>query len=144
MRDDEVRHLEESCIQDSAIAVTPLPPGLCECHPRGWTTKNFRYRTIPASADTIDAARRFVAVKHSMNLEHKQVWRELARARIAAGCDWGWSMHEWRRAWASHMLLAGHKLQDISRWLGHGDLKTTMRYLRIVEDAMPEPEDLPI
>lgn len=145
MRDDEIRHLEdEPCIKEHAIAVTPLPPGLCRCHPRGWSTKNYRYRVIPASGETVEAARKFVAVKHSMGLNNKTVWRILDRARRASGSTWRWSMHEWRRAWASHMLAAGHKLQDISRWLGHADIKTTMRYLRIVEDEMPDPDDLPI
>jgi len=145
MRDDEVRHLVEDCVKPAAIAVTPLSPGSCNCHPRGWTTKNFRYRLIPASADTVAAARSYVAIKHSMNLDSKKVWTELHRAQVAAGTNtYPWSMHELRRAWASHMLAAGHKLQDISRWLGHADIKTTMRYLRVVEDEMPTPESLPL
>ena len=144
MRDDEVRHLELENIRDNAIAVTPLPPGTCRCHPRGWTTKNYRYRVVPASADTVSAARSYAAVKHAMNLDHKKTWSELHRARAIAGFDWDWSMHELRRAWASHLLAAGCKLQDISRWLGHGDIKTTMRYLRVVEDDMPSPADLPL
>lgn len=144
MRDDEVRHVDESWVRDTAIAISPLPPGSCRCHPRGWTTKNYRYRVVPASSDTVAAARSYAAVKHSMNLDNKKVWVELARARQVAGFDWEWSMHELRRAWASHMLAAGSKLQDISRWLGHGDIKTTMRYLRVVEDEMPDPESLPL
>lgn len=144
IRDDEVRHLEPQCVRDHAIVITPLPPGVCRCHPRGWTTKNFRNRTIPVKPETAEAARLYVEVKHSMNLDKKKLYNELQAARKAAGHDWQWSMHELRRAWGSHMLAAGHKLQDISRWYGHGDIKTTMRYLRVVEDTMPEPEDLPL
>ena len=117
IRDDEARHLEEQCIQENAIVIGPLAPGLCECHPRGWNSKNFRYRTIPASSYTVAAARSFVAVKHSMVLDYKSVWK---------------------------VLQAGRKLSDVSRWYGHGDIKTTMRYLRVVEDEMPAPEDLPL
>jgi site-specific recombinase XerD len=145
IRDDEARHVDDAWVREGAMAVTPLLPGTCACHPRGWTTKNFRYRVIPASADTTEAARAYASVKHSMNLDSKKVWKELDRAKVAAGTnEWPWSMHELRRAWASHMLAAGHKLQDISRWLGHADIKTTMRYLRIVEDSMPDPTELPI
>ncbi len=144
IRDDEARHLEGSSVRATAIVITPLPAGLCECHPRGWTTKNFRYRTIPASGDTVAAARSFVAVKHSMNLEAKSVWRRIQAARKAAGHNWEWSMHELRRAWGSHLLASGFKLSDVSRWYGHGDLKTTMRYLRVVEDEMPDPGLLPL
>ena len=144
MRDDEIRHLVERCIDDNSITVTPLEPGECDCHPRGWTCKNYRYRVIPASAETVEAARAFVAVKHSLNLDAKKIWTELKRARDAAGMTWKWSMHELRRAWGSHLLAAGMKLQDISRWYGHADIQTTMRYLRVVEDEMPEPGDLPL
>lgn len=144
MRDDEARHLEAGQVRDGSIVITPLPTGLCTCHPRGWSTKNYRYRTIPASPETTDAARRFAAVKHSMNLESKGVWKRLQTAGKAACIDWHWSMHDWRRAWGSHLLAAGLKLADISRWYGHRDLKTTMRYLRVVEDEMPDPDDLPL
>lgn len=144
IRDDEVRHLEPLCVRDAAIVITPLEPGLCECHPRGWTPKNYRCRTIPASADTVEAARLYVTVKHSMNLDAKHVWKIIQAARNAAGHTWHWSMHELRRAWGSHLLAAGIKLQDISRWYGHADIQTTMRYLRVVEHEMPAPGDLPI
>lgn len=143
MRDDEARHLEPACILDHAIVVTPLPPGLCRCHPRGWTTKNFRNRTIPASRETVEAALAYVEVKHSMNLDQKYLWKIIQAARIKAGHTWEWSMHELRRAWGSHMLASGAKLSDISRWYGHGEIKTTMRYLRVVEDDMPDPSMLP-
>lgn len=144
IRDDEARHLEAESVRDNAIVITPLPAGLCDCHPRGWTTKNFRYRTIPASPETVESARKFVAVKHSMYLEAKSVWRRLQDARIAAGHEWEWSMHDLRRAWGSHLLAADIKLADISRWYGHRDLKTTMRYLRVVEHELPDPDELPM
>ncbi len=44
----------------------------------------------------------------------------------------------------SHLLSSGFKLSDISRWYGHGDIKTTMRYLRVVDDIQPDPEELPL
>jgi len=144
MRDDEMRHLIEEHIRDTSIVVAPTPPGACRCHPRGWTTKNFRYREIPASADTVDAARRYADLKHATNIDSKKVWTELQRARAVAGIDWQWSMHDLRRAWGSHLFASGQKLADISRWYGHRDVQTTMRYLRVVEDEMPDPEDLPI
>lgn len=143
IRDDEVRHLEPQCVRDAAIVITPLPPGLCGCHSRGWNTKNYRNRTIPASAETVACARLYVEVKHSMNLDAKHVWKIIQAARKAAGHTWHWSMHELRRAWGSHMLASGVKLSDLSRWYGHGDVKTTMRYLRVVEDEMPDPSTLP-
>ncbi len=144
IRDDESRHLEPDSIRGRILVIAPLPAGLCECHPRGWTTKNHRYREIPVSNETADAARSFAAVKHSMNLEAKSVWRRLQAASEAAEIDWQWSMHDLRRAWGSHLLGAGQKLSDVSRWFGHQDILTTMRYLRVIDEHVPEPDDLPL
>lgn len=144
IRDDEARHLEPDSIRGRILVIAPLPPGLCECHPRGWTTKNHRFREIPVSNETADAARAFAAVKHSMNLESKGVWRRIQTASKAAGVTWDWSMHDLRRAWGSHLLRSGQRLVDVSRWYGHGDVQTTMRYLRVVDEHLPDPDDLPL
>lgn len=134
MRDDEARHLEASDIQPPWIVVTPKA---------GWSTKNYRYRSIPVSAATVKAARTFVKAKPDLNLEAKAVWKRIRAAAKAAKITLHFSMHDLRRAWASHMLMAGNRLEDISKWLGHGDLVTTMRYLRVVSDAAPDPKRLP-
>lgn len=144
IRDDEARHLLPRLVRGTMLVISPQNPGDCECHPRGWTTKNFRYREIPISHETAEAAARFAEIKHSLTLDQKSVWKRLQAARKRAGHDWQWSMHELRRAWASHLLAGGHKLADISRWCGHADVLTTMRYLRVVEDEIPDPDDLPM
>lgn len=145
IRFDEAVHLHEKWIADASLTITPLDPGECPCHPvKGWKTKNYRYRTIPVSPEAVAAARAYAAVKHSMALDPKSVWKELQRARKAAGSTWHWSMHDLRRAWGSHLLAMGCKLSDLSRWYGHGDLLTTMRYLRVVEDESPDPASLPL
>lgn len=144
IRADEANHITAQWVADASITVTPLGPGECDCHPKGWNTKNYRYRTIPASSETTAAALAFAAIKHSIALDPKTVWKVLQRASKAAGIGWHWSMHDLRRAWGSHMLAAGHKLSDISRWYGHSDLLVTMRYLRVVEDETPDPSSLPL
>ncbi len=144
IRTDEARHMVAEWVGDASITITPLSPGQCPCHPKGWNTKNYRYRTIPITRDTSAAARSFAGVKHSVALDPKTIWKALQGARKASGADWHWSMHELRRAWGSHMLAAGHKLSDVSRWYGHGNLLTTMRYLRVVEDDTPDPDSLPM
>jgi len=135
LRDDEARHLEMSDLdaRKRIITVTPKP---------GWTTKGYRYRDIPATKQSIEAAKRYIAARPKMSLDPKGVWK-----RIQAACKLAnipkCSMHDFRRAWASHMLAAGHKLEHISRWLGHRDIITTMRYLRVVEIDMPKSSSLP-
>lgn len=144
IRFEELKHLRADSVRGNQLVITPLPPGTCKCHERGWTTKNYRYRAIPISKKTAQAARKYAAVKSTINLDQRDVWERLQKWRRAAGIDWHWSIHELRRAWGSHLLAAGMKLANISRWYGHADLKTTMRYLRVVEDDMPDPSDLPI
>jgi integrase len=143
IRDDEARHMSESDIQPPWLIVTPKPPGACECHPDGWNTKGYRYRSIPISAATAKAARSYVAVKGDISLEAKTVWNRVQAAAKSAKVAKHVSLHDFRRAWASHMLAAGNSLQDISRWLGHADIMTTMRYLRIVTEDVPDPKRLP-
>jgi integrase len=75
-------------------------------------------------------------------LGSKSIWSALQRIRKAAQLS-HFSLHDLRRAWASHMLAAGHKLELISKWLGHRDVQTTLRYLRVVHDDMPDPASLP-
>ena len=134
MRDDEIRHMEASDIRTAEIIVTPKP---------GWTTKGYRYRAIPVSPATVAAARAYLAARDTVSADPKTVRRRLQATREAAGIDWHFSMHDFRRAWASHMLKAGHRIERISQWLGHRDVLTTLRYLRLIDPAMPKPDELP-
>ncbi len=144
IRLDEARHLPAEGVATPLLIISPLPPGACSCHPRGWNTKSYRYRRVPISADTATVAASYVVARPSMNMDEKALWKRLQAARMRAGHEWAWSIHELRRAWASHMLASGFKLADISRWIGHADVLTTMRYLRVVEDEIPDPDDLPL
>ncbi len=144
IRLDEARHLLPASTQGTILLISPQPPGTCACHPRGWNTKGYRYRKIPISHEAASAAVSYAEARDTMSLDEKGLWKRLQAARKRAGHDWEWSIHELRRAWASHMLAAGTKLADLSRWIGHADVLTTMRYLRVVEDNIPDPDTLPL
>jgi integrase len=133
IRDDEARYLDDANLRADELVVTPKP---------GWTTKNYRYRAIPISTSTYKAATSFLAAKSSMNLDQKRIWLVIQEACEAAGVP-RFSMHDLRRAWASHMLDAGTKIERISHWLGHADVMTTMRYLRIVDESPVDRKKLP-
>jgi integrase len=133
IRDDEMRHLRLADLGSDTITITPQ---------EGWTTKNYRYRTIPVSASTLKAAREFLKIKPGLNLDNKKIWKVINRTCEATGIA-HFSMHDLRRAWASHMLAAGNKVERISQWLGHADVLTTMRYLRVVQTEMPDRKRLP-
>ena len=143
LRDDELSHLDAANIQPPHIVVTPKPPGACACCPKGWHSKGYRYRHIPVTAETIKAARAFVKAKPGLNLtDKKMVWRRVQAAGRAAKIKQAFSLHELRRAYASHALMAGYRLEQISQWLGHADLKTTQRYLRVVDGGVVDTSRL--
>lgn len=133
MRDDELRHMDAGDLRGQWIVVTPKP---------GWTTKGYRYRKIPVKPATIKAAREFIKARPSLSLGQKKVWSVAHATATAVGLE-RLSMHDLRRAWASHVLAAGHRIEDVSRWLGHADVLTTMRYLRVVDDRHPGAKKLP-
>lgn len=124
MRDDELRHMDATDIRPPHIVVTPKP---------GWSTKGHRHRSIPVTRATLAAARAFVKARPKMSLEAKTVWKRIQAARKRAKVRKHFSLHDLRRAYASHALAAGYRLEEIQRWLGHADLVTTQRYLRVVD-----------
>ena len=52
-------------------------------------------------------------------------------ARDAAGITKVGGIHTLRHCFATHLLESGVDLNSISKWLGHGQLSTTGRYLRM-------------
>lgn len=135
LRDEELRHLEPSDVRKAQIAVTPKP---------GWTTKSYHYRVIPISATTRKAALSWIAArdKKLANFDKKRVWQVMQDACTAAKIP-PTSLHELRRAWASHLYADGVPLKTISKWLGHASVSTTERYLRVTSDVMPKGVKLP-
>ncbi len=135
LRDDELRHMDPGDVRSDRIVVTPKP---------GWTTKGYRFRTIAVSPATVRAARAYLAARAAgLNFDQKRVWKVMQAACKAAKVR-PFSMHDLRRAWASHLLLSGEaSLKQVSKMLGHAELATTERYLRMVEDDMPNPKKLP-
>ena len=54
-------------------------------------------------------------------------------ARDAAGIVKVGGIHTLRHCFATHLLESGVDLNSISKWLGHGQLSTTGRYLRMAK-----------
>lgn len=122
---DEACHIDASDLDAARriIRITPKP---------GWSTKNHRFREIPASEATIKAARLFIRSRVEVSLDRKKIWNQLQRVRKEVGLP-KFSPHDLRRAWASGMHQRGASLKAVSVWLGHGSLGVTERYVRVVE-----------
>ena len=135
VRIDEARHLDAGDVDEARGILTITPKA-------GWTTKGYRYREIPVSARTVAAVKAFVATRKGTAVDDKTVWNEVQRVRKAAGLL-RFSMHDLRRAWASAVHANGASLKQVSVWLGHADVQTTERYIRVYQTSTSGHEYLP-
>jgi len=55
--------------------------------------------------------------------------RRYRAALAAAGLETGFRFHDLRHTFGTSMARAGEPVTTIQAWLGHGDLKTTQRYM---------------
>lgn len=135
IRIDEARHLDTGDLdaEHRLLTVTPKP---------SWTTKGYRYRTVPVSERTVAAVKAFIRLRANVPLDDKSVWREVQRVYRAAKLP-KMSMHDLRRAWASAVHANGASLKQVSVWLGHADIATTERYIRVFVGETHGHEYLP-
>lgn len=135
IRIDEALHadLEDLDEDRGLLTITPKP---------GWTTKGYRYRDVPISARTAEAAKRFIELRGDHAMSDRVIWGRLQQARKAAALP-HLSMHDLRRAWASAVYANGASLKQVSIWLGHADVATTERYIRAFDDVSEGHRFLP-
>jgi len=135
IRIDEALHADLSNIDSErgVLTITPKP---------GWTTKGYRYRDVPISDKTTEAARIFIRLRDDYPMTDKTIWTQLQIARRAASLP-HLSMHDLRRAWASEMHANGASVKEVSVWLGHAHALTTERYVRVFTDAAEGHKYLP-
>ena len=72
----------------------------------------------------------FVTAREAVAIDDKTVWKEVQRVRKTAGLP-KFSMHDLLRAWASAVHANGASLKQVSVCLGHADVQTTERYIRV-------------
>ena len=58
----------------------------------------------------------------------------LDRAAQEAGIGDNVKLHQLRHAFCSHALMVGIAPRTVQKWMGHKDLKTTLRYAHVSPD----------
>ncbi|MCC6651699.1 MAG: tyrosine-type recombinase/integrase [Candidatus Eisenbacteria bacterium] len=135
IRVDEARHLDHADLDTTGgyLGVTPK---------KNWTTKNYRYRTIPVSKATLAAAAKFIANRHEVRLDDKATWTAIKTVCEAMGVK-PFTMHDLRRFWGSAMHANGASLKQVSVLLGHSGVAVTERYLRVLDGQVVAHAFLP-
>jgi integrase/recombinase XerD len=67
------------------------------------------------------------------------------KAKKDAGIERAGGIHTLRHCFATHLLEAGEDVRAIQSLLGHGSIKTTMRYLQVTQkyiSKLKSPFDL--
>ena len=60
--------------------------------------------------------------------------KSLNKAAADAGISGEIGLHQLRHAFCSHALMAGVDPRTVQKWMGHRDLKTTLRYAHVSPD----------
>lgn len=133
MRRAEVTHLKVNHI-DSARMMIHIECG-----------KGGRSRDIPLSPLLLETLREYWRLKKPRGylfpgrdnkdqpISEKSIWYACKEAARYAGITKHVTPHTLRHSFATHLLEEGTDLRTIQIWLGHGDLKTTARYLHLSE-----------
>jgi integrase len=100
-------------------------------------SKNRDARTVPASARTVKAARRMLALGGVPNDRGMQLGDRLEAACRALGFR-PFSAHELRHTYATSCLRAGLDLETLRARLGHRDLATLQKYVHAVAASVKQ------
>jgi integrase/recombinase XerD len=138
LRIDEARHLDAADVEATDekrgyVTVTPKD---------GWQPKSYRFRTLPVSRATYEAALHFIQIRDTVRLDNKATWNAIRKVREDLKLP-KFSMHDLRRAWASAMHANGASIKQVSVWLGHSSIQVTERYIRVFESESTGHEFLP-
>jgi integrase/recombinase XerD len=112
----------------------PLPQATLNLLRRYWVTHRHPSFLFPAIGRTRQG------VKEAKNpMAKSSVQGAFRRAMFAAGIHKKMvSVHTLRHSYATHLLEAGVNLRVIQRYMGHGQLETTMVYLHLTQKGQED------
>ncbi|MBI2506069.1 MAG: site-specific integrase [Candidatus Latescibacteria bacterium] len=110
-------------------------------------TKNYESRRIPMNDELRKALRRHLQLLGDRLPEktacvfgnregqpYDNIYKALASAALRAGIEGGIGLHQLRHAFCSHAMMMGIDARTVQKWMGHRDLKTTLRYAHVSPD----------
>ncbi|MSR83254.1 MAG: hypothetical protein EXS58_10080 [Candidatus Latescibacteria bacterium] len=104
-------------------------------------TKNYQSRRIPMNEALVEALRRHPRRLDSSHIfcnregqPYENIRKALCGAGKRAGIEGGVGLHQLRHAFCSHALMQGIDARTVQKWMGHRDLKTTLRYAHVSLD----------
>ncbi len=139
MREQEVMHTEWSDVnlKSSTVKVTHKPD-------RAWTPKVYKEREIPIPARLTASLKAWKAKANGCallfptagcNLKTNFLYDLKAIAERAGLRQDEFWLHKFRSTFATWHLWSGVDLRTVQQWLGHSDMKSTMRYLKPSREA---------
>jgi integrase len=112
----------------------------------GFTIKNHKSREIPLSDDIVDALKMYQVLYPNrktlfINRDGGPEGHFLGKLKDIvkrAGLPGEWSLHKFRRTFATNALANGVPIHVVQEWLGHCDLTTLKRYAAKIEMKKPQ------
>lgn len=109
-------------------------------------TKNGEFRTVPLTTRATQALERqmneiegdllFPDIRKTL----RPTW-EKVRVYLERQTDKDFVLHSLRHACATRLIQKRVSLPMVQKWLGHRDIKTTMKYLHISDEMLTEARD---
>ena len=100
--------------------------------------KGSKPRLVPVHPELGTALRTFLGFRgtHGPLIEagRTTAWRWVKRAQTQANIPGRVGTHTLRHSAARHWLASGVPINEVSIWLGHSNLSTTLIYLKILPD----------
>ena len=67
-------------------------------------------------------------------MKYDGLYKQVRRSAVRAGITKLIRPHKLRHTFATNALDSGMDIYDLSRRLGHSDIRTTARYLHVIDD----------